>query len=53
MTFQFISFSDGKATVIGVVSRGDDCASFNSPGVYTKIRPHLDWINDHIAEYNC
>jgi len=46
-------FIDGRATVIGVVSRGDDCASFNSPGIYTKIHPHLDWINDHISEYNC
>merc|ERR1712080_58630 len=46
-------YTDGKATVIGVVSRGGDCAAFNSPGIYTNIQKHLDWIHEKIHKYNC
>ena len=34
--------SDGKAVVIGVVSRGGECAGFNQPGIYTNIA-HRKW----------
>ena len=44
---------DGKATVVGVVSRGGDCAAFNSPGIYTNVQKHLKWINKRIKKWNC
>ena len=38
---------DGKFSVIGVVSWGEGCAK-GYPGVFTKVTPYLDWINESI-----
>ena len=48
-----IFFTDGKAHVIGVVSRGDDCAGFNQPGIYTEVSKFLDWIEQHTKDATC
>ena len=48
-----ICASDGKAHVIGVVSRGDHCAGFNQPGVYTDVSKYLDWIDNHTKDGSC
>ena len=45
--------TDGKAHVIGVVSRGDDCAGFNQPGIYTEVSKFLDWIEQHTKDATC
>ena len=47
------NFKDGRATVVGVVSRGGDCAAFNSPGIYTNVQKHLKWIKETISDYEC
>ena len=39
-----------RATVLGVVSRGIECAGFNSPGIYTSVVKALDWIKGVIAK---
>ena len=44
---------DGRATIVGVVSRGGDCAAFNSPGIYTNVQKHLKWIKETISDYEC
>ncbi len=48
-------FEGGKAHVIGVVSRGAQCAGFNQPGIYTNLL-HPDWrkwIVENINSGNC
>lgn len=35
---------DGRWSVIGVVSYGDDCLHLRRPGVYTKVQAYLSWI---------
>ncbi|OXA49728.1 Coagulation factor IX [Folsomia candida] len=35
-------------TVVGIVSYGIGCASWEYPGVYTKISAYLDWIEKNI-----
>ena len=52
-SFVQLLFTDGKAHVIGVVSRGDDCAGFNQPGVYTSVSKYLDWIEKHTKDGSC
>ena len=42
-----------RAVLIGVVSRGEGCANFNRPGIYTRIKYHLKWIQHTIKEGNC
>ena len=38
----FILYLGNRATVVGVVSRGDDCAAFNRPSIYTNVQKHYD-----------
>ena len=39
--------------MVGVVSRGDDCAGFNQPGIYTDVSKYLDWIEKHTKDGSC
>lgn len=42
-----------RAYVIGVVSRGTGCGNLNSPGIFTRITAHLDWIKEVSKSGNC
>ena len=53
MRYINFAFSDGRAHVVGVVSRGDDCAGFNQPGIYTDVSKYLDWIEKHTKDGSC
>ena len=46
-------FVRGKAYLVGVVSRGDDCAGFNQPGIYTDVQKYKDWILEHTEDGSC
>ena len=35
---------DVRATQIGVVSRGEDCAGFNNPAIYVSVKKIYRWI---------
>lgn len=37
-----------KAYLVGVVSRGYDCAGFNQPGIYTDVFKYKKWIKRNI-----
>ena len=41
---------DGKATLMGVVSRGQGCASEGYPGIYSNVHFALEWISATIEE---
>ena len=47
------NISDQRAYIVGVVSRGDDCAGFNQPGIYTNIKEYLGWIEDNSKDGTC
>lgn len=47
------SATDKKAYLIGVVSRGDDCAGFNQPGIYTDVSKFRNWILETISDGSC
>ena len=35
---------DVRATQIGVVSRGEDCAGFNNPAIFVSVKKIYRWI---------
>ena len=43
---------DGKATLMGVVSRGQGCAYEGYPGIYSNVHFALEWITNTITEDN-
>jgi len=42
-----------RGHVIGIVSRGKGCANLNSPGIFSKVSHHLDWIKNIASEGTC
>ena len=46
-------FLDGKASLVGVFSRGDECGSFNQPGIYTNTLEYIDWITNNSKDGEC
>jgi len=37
-----------RATQLGVVARGEGCAAFNQPGIYTRVTKIYSWIQEKI-----
>jgi len=48
--YQFI---DGKAYLSGVLSRGNECAGMNQPGIYTIAKEYLPWIKQNSRRGKC
>ena len=44
---------DKRAFIIGLVSRGEGCAFFNKPGIYTKVKHYIPWITKHVGKDGC
>eukprot|EP00088_Acartia_fossae_P049731 TRINITY_DN5503_c0_g1_i2.p1 TRINITY_DN5503_c0_g1~~TRINITY_DN5503_c0_g1_i2.p1 ORF type:complete len:482 (-),score=63.80 TRINITY_DN5503_c0_g1_i2:92-1381(-) len=44
---------NGRETVIGVVSYGEECAKPGSAGVYARVAGYLTWINSNIKDGWC
>ena len=44
----FIHFILGKSILHAIVSWGEQCGGLDTPGVYTRIEPYIDWINETI-----
>ena len=42
-----------RAFVVGVVSRGFNCATHNLPGIYVRVKKFLGWIQDNIVSGRC
>ena len=53
--YKFVKDKRGRnrAYLVGVVSRGDDCAGFNQPGIYTDVQKYKDWILEHTKDGSC
>lgn len=44
-----VTYADGRPTVIGVVSAGDQCGATGIPSRYTRVAKVRDWIADVLA----
>ena len=44
----YIFFISGKSILHAIVSWGEQCGGLDTPGVYTRIEPYIDWINETI-----
>ena len=47
------TWQDGRAVLVGVVSRGKGCAAVNQAGIYSRITSHLKWIEENIDSGKC
>ena len=41
------------AFLVGVVSRGLNCANQDAPGIYPRVKTYLEWIQKHAKEGEC
>jgi len=49
--WRIVDIEGGKRAVqIGVVARGEKCAGFNTPGIYTKTKNYFDWIKKTVEK---
>ena len=46
--WKWIDDKDGKSypVLVGIVSRGLGCSRYNEPGVYTKVKEYISWIQN-------
>jgi len=45
-----ITYQNGQASLIGVVSWGDKCAEPEKAGIYTNVQNYIDWIVSNTGE---
>ena len=51
--WMWIGKENPKATIVGVVSRGEGCARRDLPGIYTRVEKFLPWIHKHSHSGHC
>ena len=49
----WIGRENRKATIVGIVSRGEGCARQDLPGIYTRVEKFLPWIQKHSQSGDC